>query len=102
MTTEKLNFKILGMHCENCKTTLTKTLEKLKGINFVSIDLESCKCHIEFDPNIIKEESIENEITKLGYHIEKGRFQKWLDRMAKSNEKQFGSKHLECCNINKH
>lgn len=101
MTTEVLNIKILGMSCENCEKTITEALEKLKGISKVSVSHKKSKGHIEFNHHQVKQEIIEEEITKLGYQVKKSAVQKWLERLAKSNEKQFGHKQLDCCSIDK-
>lgn len=31
----------------------------------------------------------------------KNKFKKWLDKLSAANEKSFGNKRLDCCDLNK-
>lgn len=42
----KMDISIAGMHCINCKNSITRSLQKLGGIA-VNVDLDANKAHLE-------------------------------------------------------
>ncbi len=101
MMTETLNLKILELSCEHCEKKVIQAVEKLDGVVKASVSYKNGTGRVEYDPHKAKKEAIEDEITKLGFPIRKPFIQRWLRRLEKSNEKQFGSGHMDCCSLNK-
>ena len=54
----KYNFKIKGIDCANCAAELERAIQKIDGIDNVTINFMMEKMVLEFDENI-KEEVIE-------------------------------------------
>src|SRR3989344_5501295 len=67
--TEKIIFRIKGMHCASCAVLITKTLQKTKGIINANANYGSEKLLLEYDPSQIKTEDISSLIHKLGYTL---------------------------------
>lgn len=63
----KQNFIISGMHCASCANIITDRLEKLDGIKKADVSFTAEKARVEYDPEKISLEKMNNEIEKLGY-----------------------------------
>lgn len=91
-----------GMSCEHCVKTLTKTLQ-IAGIEDLKVQVG--KASLSFDANVISMNSIQGLIESAGYSIakpkKKGFVNRFIDGLIESNKKEFGSKRLGCCNLDK-
>lgn len=67
--TQKISFKILGMHCSSCAVGIEKALEKEKGIKSAHVNFALEKTTIEFDPQQIQINQIQEIIKEAGYQI---------------------------------
>jgi P-type Cu+ transporter len=65
----KKTYKIEGMHCNSCATSVELALEDKEGVRKVEVDFASEKAEVDFDENEISDKEIKAEITKLGYKI---------------------------------
>lgn len=63
----KKKFDISGMTCSACSSRVEKTVEKLEGINNLSVNLLTNSMQVEFDENKISESEIINAVEKAGY-----------------------------------
>ncbi|WP_156299713.1 heavy metal translocating P-type ATPase [Streptobacillus canis] len=63
-------FNITGMHCTNCSLNITKNLEKIDGIENVSINLITSRMSVIFDENKINTNDIIDKVKKIGFGIE--------------------------------
>lgn len=61
---------VTGMSCQHCVKAVTTTLEAIKGISNVSIDLVSGNVEWK-EATPIPTEIIENAITGIGFKIKK-------------------------------
>lgn len=59
--------KIKGMHCASCATIITNKVKKLEGVSNMNVNFATEKANINFDPNTISVNQMNNEIEKLGY-----------------------------------
>jgi len=66
---EKCIFNIIGMTCNHCVNSITKTLNSMPGVEVLSIDLKSGKANINCA--IADINKIENEIISLGFKVKK-------------------------------
>ena len=66
---EKYIFNIIGMTCNHCVNSITKTLNSMPGVEVLSIDLKSGKANINCA--IADINKIENEIISLGFKVKK-------------------------------
>lgn len=64
--TKTIFLEIIGMHCISCVNNIEKELKKEKGIISVNINFASEKAKIEFDPEQISINKIQNIIQALG------------------------------------
>ena len=79
------------------------SLSKIEGIENLSI--ENGAVEISYYPQIVSLHIIRTEIIKAGIILtdtrkSKGVVGRFIDRLAESNKKNFGSKPLDCCDLN--
>ncbi|WP_344925462.1 heavy metal-associated domain-containing protein [Aquimarina addita] len=63
---------VQNLKCAGCESTIAKRLNKLKGIRDISVNLNDCTISFSYktDNGI---ETVEKELTKLGYPLEGNR-----------------------------
>ncbi len=66
---QKIVFKIDGMHCVSCSLNIDGELEDTEGVISASTNYARSQSEIEFDPNIVSEDTLKNVIEGLGYTI---------------------------------
>lgn len=66
--------KIQGMTCATCSTRIEKGLNKMEGVN-AALNLTLEKAAIEYDPDQVSLEEIENKIKDLGYGVAKDKIE---------------------------
>ena len=59
--------KIKGMHCASCATIISKKVGALSGVSNIDVNVATENVNIEFDPEKISIEKMNDEIIKLGY-----------------------------------
>lgn len=59
--------KVQGMHCASCSAIITKKVSKLQGISDINVNFATEKANINFDPDTVSVDQMNNEIKKLGY-----------------------------------
>ncbi len=67
---EKVRTTILniqGMHCASCAQTITKALNKHKGINNANVNLTTEKAYLTYDPEVLKKSDIIEIVENAGY-----------------------------------
>lgn len=67
--TENKIFKIKGMHCAACAVLITKTMMRQKGVIQAQANFGSETLSIEFNPQEISVEKIDELMKKLGYGL---------------------------------
>jgi Cu2+-exporting ATPase/Cu+-exporting ATPase len=63
----KTTLSISGMHCASCASIVKKRVEKLPGVDSLSINYASEKAQIAYDPNKTSLDVMNGEIKMLGY-----------------------------------
>ncbi|MDD4156962.1 MAG: heavy-metal-associated domain-containing protein [Candidatus Cloacimonetes bacterium] len=58
---------VYGMTCENCREVIINGLEKVEGIQKVSVKLPNRLVEVEFDSDVITLDQIKKVIQELGY-----------------------------------
>lgn len=69
----KLNsrqFAVNGMHCASCASIIKKSLEKLPGVQSCRVNYANEKAELEYDPQQISLEQMNEELEKLGYRLQ--------------------------------
>ncbi|MHB8282860.1 MAG: heavy metal translocating P-type ATPase, partial [bacterium] len=64
---EDLRFKIQGMHCANCARTVEKSINKLHGIDKVSINFAGESGFVTYNPSAVSKENIFKAVKDGGY-----------------------------------
>ena len=56
-----------GMHCGSCVALIEETLNERGGVTAASVDLDSARAVIEYDPSTLDVEEIRAAIAEAGY-----------------------------------
>ncbi len=64
---QKIVLAISGMDCTSCAKIIESELSDKPGINSASVDFDSKKAFLDFDPEKISLDQIKKEIEELGY-----------------------------------
>ncbi|MBU9724068.1 MULTISPECIES: heavy metal translocating P-type ATPase [Bacillaceae] len=67
MANTKETFSIKGMTCASCVMRVEKVVQKLDGVESVSVNLATNQAQVEFDPEAVNEQDIESRINKIGF-----------------------------------
>jgi Cu+-exporting ATPase len=57
------------MHCANCSLTIERNLKKLDGVNEASVNYANEKASVIFDPSVLSEGSIIEQVRDVGYDV---------------------------------
>ena len=63
-------YKVTGMTCSACSSRVEKCVEKLDGVNTVSVNLLTNSMQVDFDESKLTEEKIADSVTQAGYGME--------------------------------
>ena len=66
---KKTVIKIGGMHCAGCVNSIQGFVCELDGVKKVEVNLATEKAAIEFDPTLVKLDTIEKAIQEIGYKV---------------------------------
>lgn len=66
------SFSVLGMRCASCAAILSDKLEKLPGIKKAEVNFAVEKARVEYDPQQVSLQSMNDEVGKLGYVLQPG------------------------------
>jgi copper chaperone CopZ len=65
--TSVAHLSIDGMHCGSCVELIEETLEEQPGVAKASVDLESTRAVVEYDPSQLDVDEIRAAIAEAGY-----------------------------------
>ena len=65
-----INIKCTEMTCDGCKKSITKSINSLKGISKLDIDLETKVITVVFDDSKTDAQQILNAVIEAGYNAE--------------------------------
>jgi hypothetical protein len=82
---------------------ISKTLSAIDGIE--STKIHDGSASIQYYTDILSKEMIRGELNRLGVSLGQNNktsnpFKRFVNRLAESNTKTFGSEPLDCCNLN--
>jgi len=69
MAIEVLDLPVRGMTCGNCARSVEQTLAATPGVTKVSVELESGRAAVEYDPSLVTREVLINAVRELGYEV---------------------------------
>ncbi|MFW9924055.1 MAG: heavy-metal-associated domain-containing protein [Candidatus Thorarchaeota archaeon] len=70
MKTEKIQYKVSGMHCNGCAASIGKAVGRIEGIQKVEADFKKGLAVVEYDNKKVTKEKIIETIENLGYKVE--------------------------------
>jgi mercuric ion transport protein len=63
-------YKVTGMDCASCETTIRLALEKTQGVSRAEVSYGRGEALVEYDPNVTTPEKLRDAITGTGYQAE--------------------------------
>lgn len=63
-------YKVKGMHCASCASTIEKTLKKIDGVHAVDVNYGTEKATISLDPSKTDPHALSKHIEPLGYSLD--------------------------------
>lgn len=66
---KKVEFRVSGMTCASCATTIEKSLLELKGVADAQVNLGTETATVVYDPAALKLLDLENAVTRAGYSV---------------------------------
>ncbi len=63
--------KVEGMTCGHCEETVRNSVNSLKGIKSVLVDLDKKQVNVDFDDTEINLEEISSKIQSVGFEVVK-------------------------------
>ena len=67
--TKKIDIKIEGMTCQSCAKAVEKNINKLDGIESISVNIATDRATVQYDPSKVKVSQMKSAIEKLGYKV---------------------------------
>lgn len=67
---ESVTFKITDMHCTSCAMNIDGALEETKGVFKATTSYAQALSTIEYDPQQVSPEKLQQTITEQGYTVE--------------------------------
>jgi Cu+-exporting ATPase len=69
MAAEPLNLSVRGMTCANCARSVERTLTSTPGVTKAVVELQGERAYVEYDPELVKPETVANAVRELGYEV---------------------------------
>ncbi len=69
MAVEMLQMPVMGMTCGNCARSVERKLSGVPGVTKATVDLAGSSASVEYDPALVKPETIANAVRQLGYEV---------------------------------
>ena len=69
MAVDTLELRVHGMTCDNCSRTVERTLASVPGVTKVTVDLKGQSAHIEYDKNLVTQQTLAEAVRDLGYEV---------------------------------
>jgi copper chaperone CopZ len=69
MATQLLNLSVRGMTCANCARSVERKLASAPGVSKAAVDLQAARATVEYDPELVKPETLANAVRALGYEV---------------------------------
>ncbi len=62
-------FKVEGMHCEGCATTIKTVLEREPGVQMATVSFAEGQARVLYDPQATAEDRLVATIEKPGFRV---------------------------------
>lgn len=70
---EKATFKVEGMTCVSCETTIKLALERTPGVGQTEVSYDRGEAVVEYDPKKTTQEKLRAAINSTGYMVKEGK-----------------------------
>jgi mercuric ion transport protein len=67
---QQVTFKVSGMTCAGCETTIKVALERTPGVRSAEVSYDRSEAVVVYDANIITPEKLRDAINETGYKVE--------------------------------
>lgn len=64
-----VTFKLEGMHCSGCASTIQMLLQRKAGVRRVSASFDAGEARVLYDPAAVSEDDIAAAIEQAGYRV---------------------------------
>jgi Cu+-exporting ATPase len=65
-----LDIAITGMHCPSCADLIQETLDADDGVTEATVDLDSARARVAFDPTVVSPDRLCALVAEAGYQAE--------------------------------
>jgi copper chaperone CopZ len=65
--TERVEFRVEGMHCGSCVALVQESLEEQVGVGSATVDLDAARAVVTFDPSAIDVDALAAVVAEAGY-----------------------------------
>ncbi len=62
-------FTVTGMSCGHCKMAVEEAVGSIKGVNRVTVDLDTNSLDVEYADDLVTRGDIENAVREAGYEL---------------------------------
>jgi copper chaperone CopZ len=62
-----VELRVDGMHCGSCVALIEETLTEQSGVTLASVDLDSARAVVEYDPTLVGPDQLRAAIAEAGY-----------------------------------
>ncbi len=94
MSTKKITFSVMGMTCASCSQAVENTLADTDGISEASVNINTEKATISYNPESIGFDDLEEIVEKSGYKIKKNKIELPIAGMSCSSCAQAIEKNI--------
>jgi mercuric ion transport protein len=70
---EKATFKVEGMTCASCETTIKLALERTPGVGRAEVSYDRGEAVVEYDPKKTTQQKLRDAINSTGYTVKEGK-----------------------------
>jgi Cu+-exporting ATPase len=66
-TPGSVDLVVTGMHCGSCVALIEESLSEREGVTSASVDLESGRAVVRFDPGVVSVDDLSAIVAEVGY-----------------------------------
>ena len=104
LSLETATYPLSGQISSERTESISKAISAMDGVESTAIHEGSV--FIQYYPAVLSKESMRKELARLGIRLEKSSktnnpFKRFINRLAESNKRIYGSETLDCCKLNR-
>ena len=63
-------FKVTGMTCGGCTSSVTKALKAVNGVSDAAVSLSDCQATVQYDEKLTYPEQLKSAVKEAGYGVD--------------------------------